>query len=159
MDNQIYREKSIEQLSAPEQLNDYLRVTGPGVWFLLTGIIVLLAGILIWGTFGKIVTTVAVPVQIRDGTASCYVLAEDISDTDIPLTVTIGDMQMQTDPEDTKTLTLDASADPELFSSGYLSPGRNVAVLSCSTALEDGFYEGTVTTETLKPISLLFSKT
>ena len=56
MDNQIFREKSLKQLSTPEQLTDYLRVTGPGVWFVLVGILVLLFGSLMWGIFGTIVS-------------------------------------------------------------------------------------------------------
>ena len=31
---QVYREKSLERMSSPEQLNDYLKVTKPMVWAL-----------------------------------------------------------------------------------------------------------------------------
>ena len=31
MDNQIFRKKNIERVSSPEQLNDYVRVSNPGV--------------------------------------------------------------------------------------------------------------------------------
>ena len=37
----IFREKSIERLESPEKLNDYLRVTSPGVWLVLATVIVL----------------------------------------------------------------------------------------------------------------------
>ncbi len=30
MENQIFRKKSIERVSSPEQLNDYVRVSNPG---------------------------------------------------------------------------------------------------------------------------------
>lgn len=32
MERQIFREKSVQQLSSPEELNDYVRSAGPGVW-------------------------------------------------------------------------------------------------------------------------------
>ena len=32
MQNQLFREKSLEKVSSPEQLNDYIRVSNPGVW-------------------------------------------------------------------------------------------------------------------------------
>ena len=35
MENKLFREKSIERISSPEQLNDYLHVTNPGIWILL----------------------------------------------------------------------------------------------------------------------------
>ncbi len=35
MAKQIYREKSLNYISSPEQLNDYLKVTKPAVWAIL----------------------------------------------------------------------------------------------------------------------------
>ncbi|WP_026492478.1 hypothetical protein [Butyrivibrio sp. XPD2002] len=53
-DNKIFREKSIERVSSPEQLNDYIQVTTPSIWIILLAVIVLLTGTLIWGIFGEI---------------------------------------------------------------------------------------------------------
>ena len=50
----IFRKKSIERVSSPEQLNDYIRVTTPSVWLILFATIILIAGTLIWGIFGRI---------------------------------------------------------------------------------------------------------
>ena len=51
---QIFREKSIERVTSPEQLDDYIKVTTPSVWLILSATIALLAGMIIWGVFGKI---------------------------------------------------------------------------------------------------------
>ena len=32
MENQVFRQKSVERIASPEQLQDYMRVTTPGVW-------------------------------------------------------------------------------------------------------------------------------
>ena len=50
----LFRKKSMDRVSSPEQLNDYIRVTSPSVWLVLLAIVLLLAGILIWSTFGKV---------------------------------------------------------------------------------------------------------
>ena len=50
----VFREKSLERISEPEQLHDYIRVTSPGVWLVLIAVIVLLAGVMVWGVFGKL---------------------------------------------------------------------------------------------------------
>ena len=50
----IFRKKSIERVSSPEQLNDYIRVTTPSVWLILIAVIILIIGTLIWGVFGRI---------------------------------------------------------------------------------------------------------
>ena len=138
MEKQIFREKAIDQLSAPEQLNDYLRVTGPGVWFLLTGILVLLAGLFIWGAFGTISTTVTVPAIVSDGEAECHVLKEDAVFTEETVEVRIGDQELTADVSEATEQTLNSSDDEYLFSSGYLKPGKDVVILTCDTTLKDG---------------------
>lgn len=50
----IFRKKSIERISSPEQLHDYIRVTTPSVWLVLIAIIILLVGVVIWAVFGKL---------------------------------------------------------------------------------------------------------
>ena len=70
--------------------------------------------------------------------------------------IAIGDVRVEA-ATDGKTITLDSSLDPALFESGYLAYGKTAAMLTGSTTLEDGVYDAVVTTEKLKPISLLFS--
>ena len=157
MENELFRKKTLEQFSAPEQLTDYLRVTGPGVWFVLLGIIVLLSGFLIWGIFGQIITSVTVPAQVRNGVVYCYVLADETGLTDEEVEITIGDVEMEALTAEAQEQTLDASDDPALYRTGYLSPAKNVRILTSSTSLKDGDYEATVVTQTFRPISLFFS--
>ena len=55
----IFRQKSMDRVSSPEQLNDYIRVTTPSVWLVLVAIILLLAGMLAWSVFGTVEATAA----------------------------------------------------------------------------------------------------
>lgn len=57
-DGSIFREKSIDRINSPEQLDSYIRVTTPSVWIILIALIVLLLGFLAWSIFGK--------VEVRD---------------------------------------------------------------------------------------------
>ncbi|MCR5002518.1 MAG: hypothetical protein K6A71_12075 [Lachnospiraceae bacterium] len=50
----IFRKKSLERVSSPEQLNDYIKVTTPSVWVILAAMLILIAGTLFWAVFGKI---------------------------------------------------------------------------------------------------------
>ena len=50
----LFRSKSIQRVSSPEQLNDYIRVTTPSVWIVLIALVVLLVGMLAWGVLGRI---------------------------------------------------------------------------------------------------------
>ena len=56
-ENTIFREKSMDRVSSPEALNDYIRVTTPSVWIVLIAILVLLAGMLAWAIFGRVAVT------------------------------------------------------------------------------------------------------
>lgn len=51
MNDKIFRKKSVDKMSSPEQLNDYIKVTNPGVWMVLAAIAVLLAGVCVWGKY------------------------------------------------------------------------------------------------------------
>ena len=46
MKSQLFREKSMERVSSPEQLNDYIRVANPSIWICLAAVIILLKGVL-----------------------------------------------------------------------------------------------------------------
>ena len=50
----IFRQKSIDRVSSPEQLNDYIRVTTPGVWLVLLALVILLLGMLAWSVLGTV---------------------------------------------------------------------------------------------------------
>ena len=60
--DEIFREKSLERVNAPEELNDYIHVTTPAVWFVIASLLVILAGFLVWGIFFN------VTVHNEDGT-------------------------------------------------------------------------------------------
>ena len=52
----LFREKSLERVSSPEQLDDYIRVTTPSVWIVLAATVIILAGMLAWSVFGTVIT-------------------------------------------------------------------------------------------------------
>ena len=53
-ESEIFRKKSIERISSPEELNDYIRVTTPSVWIVLAALLILLTGMLAWSVFGTV---------------------------------------------------------------------------------------------------------
>lgn len=71
---QIFRQKSLDRISSPEQLTDYLHVTNVGVWVLLSVIILLLAAFFAWASIRKLETTAAAKAAVMDGTAQITVI-------------------------------------------------------------------------------------
>jgi hypothetical protein len=50
----LFRKTAIDNMRAPEQLNDYIKVTTPGAWAALAAVLVLLGGLLVWGFLGGV---------------------------------------------------------------------------------------------------------
>ena len=68
MENPIFRKKSLDRISSPEALDDYLHVTTPSVWLILIAIIALLAGLLIWSHVASIDSFATGRAQVENGT-------------------------------------------------------------------------------------------
>jgi len=60
MENKLFRKSALDRISSPEQLNEYMKVAGPGVWWIMAGIAVTFAAFFLWGITGSIPETVDV---------------------------------------------------------------------------------------------------
>ena len=132
---QIFRKKTMVRISAPEQLTDYLRVTNPGIWVVLTAVILLLAGLFAWSAVGTLETKAAVRVVVEDQTALIVPLGSEILGEGMPLRV--------------------AGQDYILSAAETDEYGRSVGAEAVS--LPDGNYDGIVVTETIHPIEFLLT--
>ena len=68
--NNLFREKSMERLASPEQLNDYLRVTNPSTWIVMTSVIILLVSLILWSCFAVIESSVSGTAKAENGVLS-----------------------------------------------------------------------------------------
>lgn len=76
----IFRKESIERVSSPDQLDDYIRVQKPSVWIILALVIALLVAAFVWAGTAKLETTVTA-FGIMDSvnpnnTVYCYLTAD-----------------------------------------------------------------------------------
>lgn len=77
MDQSLFRKTSLEGISSPDQLNDYIKVSNPRMWMVLAALFILLAAVFVWGFAGSLPTTVHSKGVVLNGTAVCFVSAED----------------------------------------------------------------------------------
>ena len=89
----LFRKKSMDRISSPEQLNDYIRVSTPSVWLLLAAIVILLVGVCVWGVLGHMDTTLPVVAVAENGTVTAYVRQADAEKVQPGMAVTIGDRE------------------------------------------------------------------
>lgn len=134
MSEEIFRKKSLDKIKSPENLNDYVRVSNPGVWLLLAAIIVLLAGACLWGIFGHIETSAEADLHVKNGEAFCYVADEDMDNIVEGLEIKCGDV--------TGTV---AEIDRE----------NNIVIADIE--LSDGHYDAVIIIESIKPVSFILN--
>ena len=63
----IFRKKSIDRISSPEELNDYMHVTNPPMWLFLSAVLLFLVGILCWSAFAVVVSSEKGIAAVKEG--------------------------------------------------------------------------------------------
>lgn len=154
----LFREKNLERLESPEKLNDYLRVTSPGVWLVLATVIVLLIGVCIWGVFGTIQATTQAAVVTQDGQSTCLVPAAALQGVLENRTVEIDGVKMGLEPAVLEPDVISDSTNVYIMLAGGHKVGDIVYPITLTEPLKaDGIVTGTLVTETLSPMSLFFN--
>ena len=138
MDNTIFRKKSLDRISSPESLGDYLHVTNPSVWMILAAVIVLLVGMLVWASTANIDSYAYGTAQVENGNMRISFDDQQIAgNVESGLTVIVGETQ--------STVT----------GVGTDEAGKTFA--SASTTLSDGSYPAKVLLRQTQVIRLLFN--
>ncbi|MEA4890105.1 MAG: hypothetical protein VB070_11635 [Clostridiaceae bacterium] len=73
----LFRKSSLDSISSPEQLNDYIKVSNPSVWLVLAALFVMLAAVFVWGFTGSLPTTVSAKGVVSEGCVLCYISSDD----------------------------------------------------------------------------------
>lgn len=139
MSEEIFRKKSLDKVKSPESLDDYIRVSNPGVWLLLISVIVLLAGACVWGIFGHIDSTVKADIRAEDGAVVCCIAEEDISSVKAGTTVNFGEYKAV------------------ITEIGQKGDRGYVCTLHPEQAVPDGLYEGKAVISSIRPLSFVLN--
>ena len=135
---QIFRKKSIDRVSSPEQLNDYLHVTSPAVWIVLTAAILLLAGLFVWSSVTAVESYATGSAEVRDGVLTLtFDDAEKAENVEVGMNVRVGDVVAP------------------VVSVGHNEDGDLLAVANVN--LPDGSYDARVGYRSTQIINMLFN--
>ncbi|MBR7045651.1 MAG: hypothetical protein IKI23_08335 [Lachnospiraceae bacterium] len=129
----VFRKKTLDRISSPEQLTDYLRVTNPGIWVILAAVILLLTGVFAWSMVGTLETKAEVRVLVSDHRAQVIAVGPETFAEGMPLRV--------------------GGQDCIIACTGADEYGRLTG--TAEVTLPDGTYEGSVVVEAVHPISFL----
>ena len=65
MKDSLFRQKSIQRISSPEEIDEYMKVTSPSMWFVLGAVIFLLLAIFVWSITGRIEEQIVIDGQVK----------------------------------------------------------------------------------------------
>ena len=155
--NFIFRKASIDRVSSPEQLDDYIKVSRPGVWLILIAVVVLLIGVCTWGVLGTLTTTRDAVTVVQGGEAICYVSIEDAKNLKPGMEVYVDDStgSIQSVGSDPVEVTADFNA-YIMYLSG-LKAGDWVVPVKVKTSAPNGTYMAKIVLETISPISFMLN--
>lgn len=157
MNNGIFRESSVKRVTSPEQLGDYIRVSNPSVWMALAAVIILLAGVCIWGIFGRLETTVSAPAVVKDGRAVCYVGEKAVASIKAGMAVTVDGKECKVTSVSATPTQIDETFDSYALHIGGFGVGEWVYTVTVDAAIPDGTYKAEIVTDSASPMSFVFN--
>ena len=156
---QLFRKESVDHIASPEELHDYMHVTNPRLWMLLSAVAVLLVGFIVLACFVKMENKV--PVKIKVETLEYPETGEDVQLVSTQIFGSYKDI-------------IDRGMEVRLGEErGVVGAIMNVDVVGYETgkdgavvyfemdnkpvSIEDGTYDGEIVVETSTPISFLWN--
>lgn len=157
MNKQLFKKSNIDRVSSPEQLHNYVRVANPGLWTLLSAIVFLLAGVVVWGCIGKIDTTMTTAIVADGGNAVMYIGESDVEKLEIGMTVRSEEKEYTiTDIAKTPVRVDESFTDYAIHASG-LAIGEWVYAVSIDGEHNDGVHKANIVIESISPISFILN--
>lgn len=151
----LFRQKSLEQFTAPEQLNDYIRVSRPSIILIMVAIISFLAGVIIWGYLGSIDSHANAIATSSEGVITTYLRTSDATELNLRSVVQIGEKEYNitsiSDPYIAGEI-----LEPEQMMRYCVSANDQVyGITADGGTLTDGLYTAKVIMARIRPIDLI----
>lgn len=137
MQNSIFRKKSLDRVASPEQLNDYMRVTGPSIWMVLGAVIALLAGLMVLASVNRLETTLSVRARVEDGGASVVLPSTSTEEVDAGMPLRVAGQEVEI-----RTVYQNAAGE---------------TVCTAELSAPDGLYDAVIVTDSVAPIRFLLN--
>lgn len=152
--NQLYRQKSLDRISSPEQLHDYMRVTSPRIWMLLCAILVLVAGFIVYASTANMESTMPIRVTVTsfdapENTGKKEFAVYSALPLDQKESVSVG-MKVRIGSETGKVNMLLEDAEEQRLTLMFVMDRENAVMV-------DGEYDAELVLESTTPISFLWN--
>lgn len=157
MNEQLFRKKSMEKVSSPEQLNEYIRVANPGVWLVLTAIIILLIGVCVWGFTGHLDTTITTAAVVENSEITVYVKEGDIKSVKAGMKVIVNNKECEITNIPLQPVSVGDNFSDYTLHLGKFQNGEWVYPVDVSGEVDDGIHSASIVIESVSPISFVIN--
>ena len=160
MNEKLFRKSSIDRVNSPEQLDDYIRVTGPSLWVVLLAVVILLAAALVWGVFGAHPTRLSVMGYAQNGAVTCFLTPEDAEKVQNGMDAQVGKAEGRV--VTVGDIPLSPQEIAELLGNDYLAGALGAGTWSVPVEISapdapDGVAETRITVERVRPIQFILN--
>lgn len=90
MSEKLFRKNALNKVNNPDNLNDIICVTNPGVWIVIAALMILLAGALFWAILGEVENTMPVSMRVKDGEGTIRMTIQDSDKVHVGDVVRVG---------------------------------------------------------------------
>ena len=153
----LFRKKSLDRISSPEQLNTYIRVATPSVWMLLTAIVVLLVGVCVWGVLGHLDTKLPVVTVAEQDAVIAYVKEADVAKVSAEQAVSVAGAQGKVLSIDAEPMRVDDTFTEYMRHLGSIQQGEWVYAVTLDVACEAGIHAAQIVIDSVSPMSFVLN--
>ncbi len=135
--SELFRQKALESLSSPTQLNDVIRVPELKIWIILAAIIIFLISLITWSAVGELKIIAKGTAVVENGQANITITNTNRKDVmpGMPVQITSNEYVLS-----------DAETD-----------NRGIVTAYAKVTLPDGSYDAEVILESVHPIQYIFN--
>lgn len=111
----------------------------------------------VWGIFGHLDTKLETAAVCKDGILTCYVREADIASVKQGMAIMADGKSFTVQNIDQTPIAVSDDMDSYVLHIGKLNLGEWVYKVTVDTTLEDGIYEASIVTESIKPMSFILN--
>ena len=147
-------DKKVKKVDSPEQLNQYIRLSNPGVWILLIAIVILLIGVCAWGYFGKIDTKINTVAISSDYKSYVYIKEIDLEKVKNGMKVEIANNENKYEIVEIETTPEKVTEELSEYARhlGNFQIGEWVYKCKLNSSLREGTYSANIVIESIAPM-------
>lgn len=160
----IFNRQAVERLRSPDDLDRYLRATTPGVWVMLSAVFALTVGLLAWGVFGSVSSSVSTTGASINGVVYCMLDGDQVAQVHEGDSAYVGSQQARV--ARVSKVPLSSAEAKGFLSSDYLVEALMPGEWGYLVVLDGASLEGegvpvtvSITTARIAPISLVLGGT